>query len=207
VIQQTSIPATTPIPSGHDGTKILKCQTSDYTYITTVYSNTVTIYITSPYLYTSIYSSTDTVDFTTTETETSTEVLDAQETTHTTTTRIITGTRTSTDGGREMKTDTGITVNTDANVANTNGGGGGGMKTGTKAGIGGGVAGGALLLAAHLALCIRKRRKDRGVSEAPGRDTPVALGGPSAAATASSHNTPELVTKTPVMSQSPAPPY
>jgi hypothetical protein len=164
---------------------------ADYTITSTVYSNTVTIYFTSPSLYTSVYSSTETVDTTTTETETSTEVLNAQETVHTTTTRVITGTRVSTSSGEE----------TSVNVALADPDPG--LSTGAKAGIGAGAAAGSLLvLAGLLAFCIGKRRKEKRMSSTPEHDTPVALGGP-----ASTQNTPQQYNKSPAMTSSPAQSY
>jgi hypothetical protein len=156
-----------------------------------VYSSTVTIYFTSPSLYTSVYFSTETVDTTTTETETSTEVLNAQETVHTTTTRVITSTKVSTSSGEATS------VNVTAADPDP------GLSTGAKAGIGAGAgAGSILVIAGLLAFCIRKRRKEKRVSSTPEHDTPVALGGPTSA-----QNTPQQYNKSPAMTSSPAPSY
>jgi hypothetical protein len=188
---ESPLPQTTSIPKESRTQQALKRQTSsDYTYTSTVYSNTVTIYFTSPYLSTSVYSSTEAVDTTTTETETSTEVLNAQETVHTTTTRVITGTKASTSSSEETSTSFAAA---DANS---------GLSTGAKAGIGAGAgAGGLLIIAGLLTFCIRKRRREKRVSSAPEHDTVVALGGPA--------STSQKANKSPAMTmaQSPAPSY
>jgi hypothetical protein len=160
----SSLPQTTLKPNEPAASKAVKRQTAAYTYTSTVYSGTDTVYFTSTYYYTSHYFSSKTIYVTETEWETSTKVLNALATVHTTTTRIITDTRVGTSSGS-----TGIAVAADTDN---------GLRRVAKAGIGAGAgAGGLFVLAGLLAFCIRKRRKEKRVESASEHDPSVALGG------------------------------